>query len=58
MRMSSGTHAALIRGEDIGVCGSCGRYLVSREAPIVAAPVEEAKPVKRRKKKTEALSTL
>lgn len=56
MRMASGTHATLIRGEDISICGSCGRYLVSREEAVAPAP-EEAKPVKRRKKKAETAAT-
>jgi hypothetical protein len=56
MRMASGSHATLIRGEDIGVCGSCGRYLVCREEAIAASPAEEPKPVKRRRKKSEVPS--
>jgi len=44
----------LMRGQDIQLCGSCGRYLhLPKEAPVeTPAPAPVEKP-KRRRKKTE-----
>ncbi len=60
MALASGTHAQLLRAEDIVICGSCGRYLwaISEEpaapVPPPAAKKEKATPKKRRKK-TESI---
>ena len=54
MTVPIGTIAVLMRGQDIQLCGSCGRYLhLPKEAPVeTPAPAPVEKP-KRRRKKTE-----
>ena len=54
MTVPIGTIAVLMRGQDIQLCGSCGRYLhLPKEAPAeTPAPAPVEKP-KRRRKKTE-----
>lgn len=54
MRAAIGVLATLSRGEDIQLCGSCGRYLYLPEGESTDAPplVAAAKPaVKKRKRK-------
>lgn len=52
MTVPIGTIAVLLRGQDIQLCGSCGRYLhLPPEAPAeTPAPTPVEKPKKRRKK--------
>lgn len=48
----------LRRGEDIQLCGNCGRYLVLEEqAPAAPAPEVEAKPARKKRAKKVALET-
>lgn len=57
MRLSSGTHAQLLRREDVIICGSCGRYLhtVDEPLPEIPAPATDLKtPEKKRKRKKAA----
>jgi hypothetical protein len=57
MGLASGTYAQLIRGEDIVICGSCGRYLfykaeVPPPEPVLEKPeAGEAKPKSKKRKK-------
>jgi C4-type zinc ribbon domain len=62
MRLASGTHAQLLRHEDVIICDSCGRYLLAvaepapdqpEPAPTPAAPPPEKK---RRRKKAEKVA--
>ncbi|MBU6402270.1 MAG: hypothetical protein KGS61_18280 [Verrucomicrobia bacterium] len=59
MRLASGTHAQLMRLEDIIICDSCGRYLFPADEPAPDAappppppPPKPAAEKKRRRKKT------
>lgn len=54
MKLASGNYAALLRDDDIGMCDTCGRYLVMEpEAPASATPPPPEKPApKKRRKKT------
>jgi predicted nucleic acid-binding Zn-ribbon protein len=58
MRLASGIFAELVRGDDIKICDSCGRYFYAAAGSAPAdqnPPVETEKTVKtrRRKKKDE-----
>jgi hypothetical protein len=60
MALASGTHAQLLRAEDIVICGSCGRYLwaIAEEpaAPVAPASAKKEKTApKKRRKKTETI---
>ena len=46
MRLASGVYAELLRGEDVVLCDSCGRYLLHAkiEKPPSAPPAPEPKP--------------
>jgi predicted nucleic acid-binding Zn-ribbon protein len=63
MRLASGIFAELVRGEDIKICDSCGRYFYAAEGsapseqPAVAQEEKPAKP-RRRKKKEEPAPTV
>jgi uncharacterized protein len=49
MRVPIGAINTLMHGNDIQLCGSCGRYLCLAEvAPAIAAPVPIKKPRKRK----------
>jgi predicted nucleic acid-binding Zn-ribbon protein len=59
MRLPSGPYATLVRGEDIMICDTCGRYqhLVPTPVevkPVEAAVVEKPKLKRSRKKKADA----
>jgi uncharacterized protein len=63
MRQPVGKIAVLLRGEDIQLCDSCGRYMFLEEqtasaALAEAAPAAPAKPAKTpRKRKSKELAT-
>jgi len=62
IRLASGIFAELVRGEDLKICDSCGRYFYAAAGSIPAeqpAAVQEEKPTKprRRKKKDEPPTT-
>jgi predicted nucleic acid-binding Zn-ribbon protein len=63
MALASGTHAQLLRAEDIVICGSCGRYLwaISEEPaapPVAPASAKNGKTApKKRRKKTGTIPT-
>ena len=57
MRLASGINAAVIRGDDVTSCDSCGRYLrLDPEVPAAASPPPPSAPAKRgrRRKVAEA----
>lgn len=55
MRLAIGVLATLMHGDDIQLCGSCGRYLYLPEDArlAVAHPAVELKPAKEKRKRRE-----
>jgi hypothetical protein len=56
MRLAVGVNADLLRGEDILLCDSCGRYLIGQPEPApgseaAPAPAKKVKVVTKRKPK-------
>jgi predicted nucleic acid-binding Zn-ribbon protein len=56
MRLASGVHAMLFRADDIGLCDSCGRYLLlaPEELPGTAAPPSDPNPPPPKKRRRKA----
>jgi predicted nucleic acid-binding Zn-ribbon protein len=55
MRLATGSHATLIRNDDVSMCDSCGRYLLLAPMdPAEAAPVAEKPAPKRRGRKPKS----
>lgn len=63
MRLASGAYATLVRGEDIMICDTCGRYLhyipevKPPETPAAPEAADKAKTGKRVRKKKAATPT-
>lgn len=65
MAVPIGVMAGLVRGDDIQLCGNCGRYLYLPEEPAAApapepaeaAPKKRVTPIKRRKKAEPMVAT-
>jgi predicted nucleic acid-binding Zn-ribbon protein len=53
MKLASGVVAAVIRGDDINICDSCGRYLkLEPQAPAPPPPPPKPRSTRGRKPKT------
>jgi predicted nucleic acid-binding Zn-ribbon protein len=51
MKLAIGVAATLVKGEDIQLCGSCGRYLHLAEIPVEApVPAVAVKPAPKKRK--------
>jgi predicted nucleic acid-binding Zn-ribbon protein len=50
MQVPIGTIITIMKGDDIQLCGSCGRYLVMEEKPVAAPPPPPPAPVAKAKR--------